>query len=796
MYIEQIFKTDVFLSDNNYPIMKNATPLFKRPVVNSPGMFFIFFLLFSLTFNHSYSQGAPKIGLVLSGGGAKGLAHIGVLKALEEAGITPDFITGTSMGSIMGGLYAVGYSADEIKQIALDADWDQLLTNKLPLNEVVYVEKDYYNRYLTEIHINGFRPEMPKGLIEGQKLSMLLSNLTAHVSDIRDFSKLPIPYACIASDIENGDRVVLNSGSLARSMRASMAIPTVFTPVLMNDRLLVDGGLVHNFPVDENLEMGADYIIGVFVGNTLMKKEEMGSPLSVLTQSAFIMGSYDTEKQKSLVDLYIEPDISDFSAGDFHRASEIIEVGEKYGQMFMEEFKALNDSMTALGRKNKKIVKPAGGDSIHITNINIIGNDFVPSSFIIDRLGIEDNSNISIQKLEEGIAELSGSEYFTQILYDFKPFEEGEELELMVTEAPEGKLRFGLQYDRETGPALLLHLTYRNLLLNNSRVLVESEISENMIFDANYLKYFGDGQRFGLTGGYLWRNSEVPNVEDGNVSGLLEYNFNKYYAGLNSSHRMNRILEIIYSYKTAGLKPKVVGEEYRYIDRIKYSSHNIEARFEYNDLDDLYFPKSGDKYGVYLKYTPRSKSKITIELADTIDAFDFEYENNDLLAPKIYHKMVRSFGDKITLGLQNAYYFNLLPDRDTISYGVGFLNENYIGGFRQLAPNIIPFWGARPLQYYSENLFFNELMFQYEFKRNFYFQFVTQYFHAYYPLGFLFEDLKDRPYDFGGKPFLLGIGGSLSYDSPIGPITFAAGKANNDTPLQYWINIGFYFDRD
>jgi len=194
------------------------------------------------------AQKTPKIGLVLSGGGAKGMAHIGILKALEEAGITPDFITGTSMGSIMGGLYSSGYTADEIKKIALTVDWDQLLTNKLKLNEVAFEENDYYGRYFAELNVKGTRFELPKGLIEGQKLSMTLSTLTRHVMNIQDFSMLPIPFACIAADIENGNRIVLNKGSLARSMRASMAIPTVFTPVVIDNQLLVDGGLVNNFP--------------------------------------------------------------------------------------------------------------------------------------------------------------------------------------------------------------------------------------------------------------------------------------------------------------------------------------------------------------------------------------------------------------------------------------------------------------------------------------------------------------------------------------------------------------------
>ena len=287
------------------------------------------------------AQDSPKIGLVLSGGGAKGLAHIGVLKVLEEVGITPDFITGASMGSIMGGLYAVGYSADEIEQIVISANWDQLLSNKVPMNEVAYEEKDYYNRYINELTISGLRLELPKGLIEGQKLSNLLSNLTRPVHDIHDFNLFPIPFACMGADIETGLKVVLNQGSMARSLRASMAIPTVFTPVEIDSKLLVDGGLVHNFPVEENLEMGADFIIGVFVGNQLSTKDELKSPLDVLIQSAIIHSSFDDDIQKELTDIYIEPDFGTYGSTSYDDAAAIIKIGENYGRMFftrLQEF--------------------------------------------------------------------------------------------------------------------------------------------------------------------------------------------------------------------------------------------------------------------------------------------------------------------------------------------------------------------------------------------------------------------------------------------------------------------------
>ncbi|MCK4745828.1 MAG: patatin-like phospholipase family protein, partial [Bacteroidales bacterium] len=387
------------------------------------------------------AQDKPKIGLVLSGGGAKGLAHIGILKSLEEAGITPDIITGTSMGSIMGGLYAVGYSADEIKHIVLSADWDLLLSNKVLLNEVAYEEKDYYNRYINELTISGFSLELPKGLIEGQKLTNLLSNLTRPVHDINDFTQLPIPYACIGADIETGLKVVLNKGSLARSIRASMAIPTVFTPVEIDGKLLVDGGLVHNFPVEENLEMGADFIIAVFVGNQLFKKEEIKSPLDVLKQSAFIHSSFEDDIQKKLVNIYIEPDFGTYGATSYNDASAIIEIGEKYGRMFLQEFKNLKDSLENLGWKNRPAKKPVVGDSIYVTEIVINDNQNVQKSYILNRLGIENNSWITIEDLEDGIDNLYGTRYFTKILYEIQSKAGGKRLIIDVGVAPEGQIK-------------------------------------------------------------------------------------------------------------------------------------------------------------------------------------------------------------------------------------------------------------------------------------------------------------------------------------------------------------------
>ena len=744
------------------------------------------------------AQDKPKIGLVLSGGGAKGLAHIGILKSLEEAGITPDIITGTSMGSIMGGLYAIGYTADEIKEIALSAQWDILLSNKTFMNEVVFEEKDYYNRYLYELNMTGLHLDLPKGLIEGQELSNMLSFVTRPVHDINNFKNLPIPYACIAADIETGLKVVLNEGSLARSMRASMAIPSVFTPVEIDGKLLVDGGLVHNFPVEESIEMGADVVIGVFVGNQLLRKDELDSPLSVLTQSAFIHSSFDTEVQKRLVDIYIEPDMEAFGPGSFEDAFSIIEIGEKYGQQFLDDFRNLKDSMENLGWRNRPVTKPATIDSIFVTEIGVRNNRYVPDKFILSRLGIENNSWITFKQLEEGIDHLYGTLYFTKILYEIHDNEDGMELIIDVAEAPEGKIKGALQYDLETEITLLLNLTYRNLVVNNSRFLVEGEISQNPMLDLNYLQYFGERQHRSLITGYHFRNIGIPLVENGMTSALYEMSLNRYYGGFQSSSRTNRILQLLYAHERASLRPDVVSNAYFSFDKLNYKAHQILLNFEYNDLDALYFPTRGSRHRISFKYMSTIQLEIKDDLADSLDIPTRDIRAPASISPSSLHHWVIPLNNRLSMGIKTEFDFNIHVKEsiDSLELSSGILDMNYIGGYRKLMPNFHPFWGSELQEYHSEHLFSTELTLQYRIGRQIYLQGLCQFYHAYYPFGWIIPAMKNSIYGMGGRNYLLGIGARIGYLSPIGPVSFSIGKDIHSNRMHHFLNLGFYFDTD
>lgn len=249
----------------------------------------------------------PKIGVTLSGGGAKGLAHIGVLQAIDRAGLKVDFITGTSMGSVVGGLYAAGYSGDTIEILTKRLDWGVLFSASPQLSEIGIEEKSEYDKYALTIPIEKRKVKIGKGMIEGQELWLKLAEFFEPVYNITDFNKLPIPFKCMGTDLSTGNAIEMDHGSIISAIRASMAIPTVFTPVKYDDKLLADGGMVNNFPVSNVKEMGADYVIGVNLNHGLSKAEDLNSALDILGQIAFFKDAAIIQQQRDACDIYIFP---------------------------------------------------------------------------------------------------------------------------------------------------------------------------------------------------------------------------------------------------------------------------------------------------------------------------------------------------------------------------------------------------------------------------------------------------------------------------------------------------------
>jgi NTE family protein len=281
----------------------------------------------------------PKIGIAFSGGGAKGCAHVGVLRVLEELGVPVDYAAGTSMGSIIGGLYAAGRTPDELERLMLEIDWADALTDKPGREQLAFRRKDDDLRYLPDIELGLGRGGLrwPTGLRSGQKLNFLLRHLTLPVRTVNDFDQLPIPFRAVATDIGNGQMVVLDRGDLARALRASMAIPTVFSAVEYEGRLLVDGGVTNNVPVDVVRAMGADVVIAIDIGSPLTGEEEVGrSYLKILGQTLGLITRANMAPRLASADVVIVPDVASYGTLEFDAAREIVARGEAEARKLAE----------------------------------------------------------------------------------------------------------------------------------------------------------------------------------------------------------------------------------------------------------------------------------------------------------------------------------------------------------------------------------------------------------------------------------------------------------------------------
>ena len=305
------------------------------------------FLVLFCCFAHTplqAQQPRKKVGLVLGGGGAKGAAEVGVLKVLEEADIPVDYIAGTSIGAIVGGLYAIGYDAADIDSLYRNQNWLFLLSDQVKRESETFLSKEEREKYIVHIPLSKERKvSLPTGYVKGQNIFNLFSKLTVGYHQVDDFSNLPIPYRCVAVDLVEGKEVVFSSGSLPLAMRASMSIPGVFAPVEWKGKMLVDGGALNNLPVDVAKEMGADVIICVDLSTGWKKKEELKSASSVVEQLISMMGQNKYRKNMAEADLYINPSLKGYSAASFQSEAidTMIQRGEQAARQKWDELMAL-----------------------------------------------------------------------------------------------------------------------------------------------------------------------------------------------------------------------------------------------------------------------------------------------------------------------------------------------------------------------------------------------------------------------------------------------------------------------
>ena len=433
---------------------------------------FVILFLFSLIL----ANDSPKIGLVLSGGGSKGFAHVPILKALDSLNIPIDFIAGTSFGAIAGAMYALGYSGNEIENMAVETDWYEVQNDEPERKFLPYFRKKDTGKYQLNFGLDGFKPVAPTGLIHGQKIILELSKWTREYEQVYDFDKFPIPFRCNAFDIISGKEIIIKEGSLANALRASLSIPTIFAPVEWGDALLVDGGVVNNLPVDIAKEMGADLILAIDVSSPAHTKVDINNIYDIIFQSITVHGNKKLFKSIEDADFFIKPEIENVNLTDYRKSTikYLFQCGEEAVKSNWDIFLKLKEITLD---KKQKITKINTHEKPLIGDIKIQGNKELSKKFIREFIGLENGTELDLELLDSNISELYSLGYFKTLYYEIHPQLDGwVDIIIRVNESSLRKFQLGLRWDN------LYHLMGVANVQLNSRWLPGFRIEDQVQF--------------------------------------------------------------------------------------------------------------------------------------------------------------------------------------------------------------------------------------------------------------------------------------------------------------------------
>jgi len=563
---------------------------------------FITFLavLFTSTSQNVHSTSVPettphdslKVGLVLSGGGARGIAHIGVLKKIEEAGIRIDYITGTSMGSIVGALYSIGYTADQLVELAKSRNWEELFTEKPSRRHVSNYERLFDERTIASFPIGDTGLELPFGIIKGQNIYSFLSRYTWPAHGTREFDSFPIPFATVATELETGEPKVFRSGYLPDAVRASISIPSLIRPHTVDSVAYIDGGLSNNLPVDEVLNMGADYVISVNLSSPLMSVDSLKTFADVLNQVVNYRINDKIEDQIEKSDLYIRPEKAiQYEIIDFDRAEDLIKIGLDEADLHMEEFKKIAD----MQKFPPKIRTGIGSYGVLPFNSVIIsGNELVSDEFILSELNLDEDFQLSPDLIDDKISQLYSTQLFDLITYQIQPDESYYyNLHINVEENRSDIFEVGIRYETQTEASILLSAQFKNLILNSSDLRLDLRLGNEIRARADLLGYGSLGSRLGIRSTIHYESENVDQFEDGERNASFNYNLFRTelsvgnYLSSNNLFSIGLRRDVIYHNNTLNKDLIISSEE----DHQSYF-----VRFIRDRLNRTSFPNSGMKF--------------------------------------------------------------------------------------------------------------------------------------------------------------------------------------------------------
>ncbi|QZT37966.1 patatin-like phospholipase family protein [Halosquirtibacter xylanolyticus] len=556
----------------------------------------------------------PRLGLVLSGGGARGLAHIGVLEVLDSLGIRPDYITGTSMGSIVGGLYSIGYSGAELRKIVTSVSWDKVLSDYYPLNSVELKEKEVLGRTMFSFSLKRRKFQLPSGIIQGQHIIRMLDSLVAKREVPEDFNAFPIPFHAITTDLTTGSTYIFDHGKLTMAMRASMAIPSAFSPVKYKSRVLVDGGVIDNLPIAEVRRMGADFVIAVNVGYLdYPDEEQLNSLIGVLNKVSTLYGRNETFRIMDEADILIQPNLKEYSIMSFNKASEVISIGKDDARMYVNDLDTLpHHALVKEKVVHSRVVQRIIYDGISNETADVFNHrlDFTPGQIVDDVI------------LSKWNSQLVATNLFHWVQSSFENSSSGVVLRFSFNKKESQQLSFRLAYHNSTKLEMAIQYQYFDSTLVNRRLLTVLNLSSTPDFLGAYELYFGRKKDIGIEFRSLFDNQHIPIYEENDKLGTMSLVDFKQYLSLNYYLSQNGRLQLSAIADFDRSKPRD-GLSLLFVDKIKQVSVIGQLRYTYNALDRSFLPQKG--WFVDATYSVKIPTSVT----STVNFDDVDYVTDD-----------------------------------------------------------------------------------------------------------------------------------------------------------------------
>ncbi|WP_084708738.1 patatin-like phospholipase family protein [Siansivirga zeaxanthinifaciens] len=737
-----------------------------------------FLLLFTgfVGISQSQQKHDRKVGLVLSGGGAKGLAHIGVLKVLDSLGVKVDYVAGTSMGAVIGGLYASGYSGNQLDSLFNEVDFDKLINDDLPRVSKPFFERNNSEKYAITLPFENFKVALPSALSKGQNVYNLLAKLTLHVNSIQDFEKLPVPFFCVATNVENGKAVFLNHGNLAQAISASAALPSLFQPVIINNEVLIDGGVVNNYPVDELRAKGMDVIIGVDVQDGLASRDELTSAPDVLVQINNFRTINDMKLKVGKTDIYIKPNIKEYSVISFDEGAQIIKNGIEAAQNKSAE---LNEIAEITKSKLASQVQIKHHDSIYIKQVIVKGTDKYTRAYILGKLKLKGNTKISYVKFIEGINNLVGTNNFDSFEYELQASEDNEGFNL-ITNLKENKVttyvKLGLHFDDLYKSAALLNITKKRWLYRNDVASLDVILGDNVRYNFDYFIDKGFYWSIGVRSRFNQFNKNISaklllDDTEISVSGLnkldaeLRDQTNQIY--VQTLFKKDFALSFGGEHKRLNIKSETINTRNSLNEYIfeKTDYFSIFGNLKLDTYDNKYFPKKG----VYFNGD--------VHMYLYASSFNKDFDNFTLAKADLGYAF--SATDKLSFNVTASGGFKAgNKSTQTIDFALGGYGNNLINNF-------IPFIGYDFISLTGDSFVKGAVIADYEiFKKN------------HITLEGNWANIDNDIFESGEwftAPNYRGYGLGYAIETLLGPVQFKYSYSPEQKQSIWFFNVGYWF---